>query len=397
MEPIERESNPLKPQPTGGLKLMTVFIAVLALHVLVIGGFTVWHLVNPANVDGDLAADKNHKSSKLAADTSIGDMAAGDSATGDKTAGATPPATDSDSASANDPTGASTSGTTVPPANPTLAAPAASTPATPPTVSEDASEAAANAPAAQVTANPTPIHHGPVVNPPDNLAPPADASAPDSSTPTSVATDTTAAAPAPADSTSYTVKRGDSLARIAHHHHITVANLRSANSLAGNNLRIGQKLVIPDRAAPAAAVSVATTADAAPAAPRASRHHSAVPEPGAAPMAQPVQGVDQVNALPLASSATPRHAHHAAAASGHHFYTVMRGDTLTKIAKRYHTTTNAIMAANNLTNAGRLSIGQKLHIPAHESRASATADQAAPREEAAPRATAKGQLANYTP
>ena len=45
MEP--NENNPLKPQPTGGLKLMTVFIAVLALHVVVIGGFTVWHLLYP--------------------------------------------------------------------------------------------------------------------------------------------------------------------------------------------------------------------------------------------------------------------------------------------------------------------------------------------------------------
>ena len=49
-----------KPQQTGGLKLMTVFIAVLALHVLVIGGFTVYHLMSSGG-DADLALDKTHK------------------------------------------------------------------------------------------------------------------------------------------------------------------------------------------------------------------------------------------------------------------------------------------------------------------------------------------------
>jgi hypothetical protein len=43
-------------------------------------------------------------------------------------------------------------------------------------------------------------------------------------------------------------------------------------------------------------------------------------------------------------------------------YTVVSGDVLEKIAKRHHTTAEAIMAANNLAN-DNLSIGQKLKIP----------------------------------
>src|SRR6202042_3742834 len=57
--PMDNNSSML-PQQTGGLKLMTVFIAVLALHVLVIGGFTVYHLMSSGG-DADLALDKNHK------------------------------------------------------------------------------------------------------------------------------------------------------------------------------------------------------------------------------------------------------------------------------------------------------------------------------------------------
>ena len=66
------DSNP-KPQ-TGGLKMMTVFILVLALHVLVIGGITIYHLVSGGSTDADLVSDKPHKGTKATPDaTAIGD------------------------------------------------------------------------------------------------------------------------------------------------------------------------------------------------------------------------------------------------------------------------------------------------------------------------------------
>ncbi len=49
-----------------------------------------------------------------------------------------------------------------------------------------------------------------------------------------------------ADGTPYTVARGDSLARIAHRHHVALAQLKPANSLTSDRLTIGQKLVIPE-------------------------------------------------------------------------------------------------------------------------------------------------------
>jgi LysM repeat protein len=246
-------------------------------------------------------------------------------------------------------------------------------------MAEDTSAAAANPPAPVEVAS-GPVHNGPVVNPPDNLAPPAEASAPN------VAADSVAPAVS-VDGLPYTVKRGDSLAKIAHRHHIALAKLRAANSLASDSLHIGQKLVIPGRepkAAPADAIAAATPA-ATPASPAPT-----------APVAQPVTAADLSGSLAspsVADTALPTHAHKTT--SVHHLYTVVKGDTLTKIAKRYHTTTSAIMAANNLTNAGRLSIGQKLHIPSHQMR-EATAEEPAP-QETAPHTAAKGQLANYTP
>jgi LysM repeat protein len=44
-------------------------------------------------------------------------------------------------------------------------------------------------------------------------------------------------------------------------------------------------------------------------------------------------------------------------------YTVKAGDTLSAIAKRYGVTTSAIQEANNITNASKIVVGQRLIIP----------------------------------
>ena len=54
-----------------------------------------------------------------------------------------------------------------------------------------------------------------------------------------------------ASGTTYTVKKGDALSLIARRHGVTVKALKQANNLTSDNIRIGQKLVIPGKAAPA--------------------------------------------------------------------------------------------------------------------------------------------------
>ena len=94
---MDNNDSNLKSQQTGGLKLMTVFIAVLALHVVVIGGFTVYHLMSGGNTDADIVTlDKAH----LKADASM--AVAGtvpDTTTSDKPATSAPtPASSTDTA-----------------------------------------------------------------------------------------------------------------------------------------------------------------------------------------------------------------------------------------------------------------------------------------------------------
>lgn len=47
-------------------------------------------------------------------------------------------------------------------------------------------------------------------------------------------------------------------------------------------------------------------------------------------------------------------------------YTVKRGDTLTKIAKDYGVTVEALAASNGLTNPNKIYVGQILLVPVSE-------------------------------
>jgi LysM repeat protein len=54
----------------------------------------------------------------------------------------------------------------------------------------------------------------------------------------------------------------------------------------------------------------------------------------------------------------------------------VKGDTLTKIAHKFKTTPTALMTANNITDAAKLSIGKKLKIPAKEARSAKNTEPA---------------------
>jgi len=60
-----------------------------------------------------------------------------------------------------------------------------------------------------------------------------------------------------------------------------------------------------------------------------------------------------------ASSNTPA----PSSSSGRRTYTVQRGDTLSKIARQFGTTVDAIVRANNIKDRNKIYVGQKLIIP----------------------------------
>ena len=82
----------------------------------------------------------------------------------------------------------------------------------------------------------------------------APASSSSSSSKATAATGTSA----PANATTYIVKSGDVLGKIAERHGCTVAQLKSWNKLTSNNIRIGQKLIVSDASSSAQKATAAS-------------------------------------------------------------------------------------------------------------------------------------------
>jgi LysM repeat protein len=123
------------------------------------------------------------------------------------------------------------------------------------------------------------------------------------------------------DGQTYTVQPGDNLYRISVQFGTTIQALVAANNIANPNLIfVGQVLQIPDGA---------TSPPSEP-----------TPSPSEPTPSDP----------PPSSEATT--------------YTVVSGDTLFKIAQRFGTTIQAIVAANNISNPNLIFVGQVFNIPA---------------------------------
>jgi len=111
----------------------------------------------------------------------------------------------------------------------------------------------------------------------------------------------------------YVIQQGDTFSSIAPKFHVTVKALQTANpTVDPARLQIGKKIIIPPPT---------TTA--------------------------PTAGV----AAPTADTSEQ-------------LYTVKSGDSLTKIAAEHHTTVNALRKANPQLTTDRITVGQKLKIPA---------------------------------
>ena len=173
------------------------------------------------------------------------------------------------------------------------------------------------------------------------------------------------------ETTEYIVRSGDSIGGIAKQYGISRGEIVDLNKLSDpNKLRVGQKLMLPGRlkikAAPAKPAkkteAVKTAKSAAP-----------------AEMTAPAASVEVAAPVAPAEMTAP--------AAGKE-YVVLKGDSLSKIAKKFSTKIKALREANKL-QGDKLKIGQKLVIP--EASAASAAPSAsmtipAPAESVAPAA-----------
>lgn len=160
----------------------------------------------------------------------------------------------------------------------------------------------------------------------------------------------------PFDSTTYTVKKGDSLYSIARQFGITVNELKSSNNLTGDTLTVGQKLTIPQSDVSGDLYQVqkgdtlysisrklgVTVADLR----RANSLNADTLTPG------------QLLVIPSTEDNND--------STTTNTYIVARGDSLWTIANKNNITVDELKKANNLTS-NTLSVGQVLVIPTSSS------------------------------
>lgn len=162
-----------------------------------------------------------------------------------------------------------------------------------------------------------------------------------SSEPLTSTTDVNATGPVATTSgptSTYEVKKGDSLSKIAHAQKVSLKELMAANSLTSTSkLKVGQTLTIPASAGGTAPTPASTT--------------TASTSPAATPA-------------------------DASATGSTHTYTVKSGDSLSKIAHKNGTTVAAIKAANHLTSDS-ITVGKVLTLPGEGTASTSTGSTSA--------------------
>lgn len=156
------------------------------------------------------------------------------------------------------------------------------------------------------------------------------------------------------DETLYTVKKGDTLYKIAQANNTTVEELKRLNGLTTNTLSVGQLLKIPSSLLPETTYTVQRGDSLYSIA---AKYNTTVEElKRINGLTTNILSIGQVLKLPSNESAESPSVDEGIS------YTVQKGDSLYSIAKKYNVTIDEIKELNNLTS-NLLSIGQVLLIP----------------------------------
>ena len=180
------------------------------------------------------------------------------------------------------------------------------------------------------------------------------------------------------DGTIYTVEKGDSIYKISKKFGVSMQCIREANSLYSDKLLVGQKLTIPascEKTQPSSCANLSTGGE---------ELYVVVSGDNISTIAKKfgvkssdiirvnnLQNPDKLKVgqqlkIPskgevITKSTTNIAVEHTLSQDG--TYTVVSGDSLSSIAKRFGVKTSDIIRANNMQNPDSLRIGQKLHIP----------------------------------
>ncbi|MCK5926061.1 MAG: LysM peptidoglycan-binding domain-containing protein, partial [Methylococcales bacterium] len=153
---------------------------------------------------------------------------------------------------------------------------------------------------------------------------------------------------------SHVIRSGDTLGEIAQRYNVTVAQILAVNPRIRNahRIRIGQVIRIPSRRTRTRSRSRSKSPRSARSS-RSSRPVETVVEP-----VTPVEPVKTINS----EEKTPETEEQKTEVSN--VYTIKRGDSLDKIARKYNIALGKLLKANpSIKNANRIRIGQKIIIP----------------------------------
>ena len=140
----------------------------------------------------------------------------------------------------------------------------------------------------------------------------------------------------------HTVRKGETVSKIASKYGLSVSRLKSMNHLHSNYLRVGQRLLVRKgttitKPAPVVADSTKTVKDST--------------------VVQTVDSTLVKNDTAVAPKTAPT-----STSKADIIYVVKRGDTLSSIARRYGKTATDLAKYNHITNINSLQIGQKIRI-----------------------------------
>ena len=164
----------------------------------------------------------------------------------------------------------------------------------------------------------------------------------------------------------YKVKNGDFLGKIAAEHGITVKCLKEMNSLASNNIRIGQKLKVPAEKPVVEAKPAETKAAEKPEAPKSEGAAAPAPVETAAAPAEPVAAAPEEKPAEAAPAVEQVKDTSAALEAGDvKTHTVKENEDVVSIAIQYGVSPSTIMDLNDLKSGEGLTPGRVLKLPAN--------------------------------